>query len=128
MKISYADQQQVCNLCAGPGHIFRVCPLRGKCFQCGVEGHLSQNCPQRAGYRAGDDVGEPDSTLSALLAPQAESDLHDNQLDELSQSILGPVLAAAPTPLVRTYLVMMCRIPLMMMLTKLVMQMTMLMT
>ena len=60
VKISYAGQQQVCDLCATPGHVFRVCPLRGKCFQCGVEGHLSRICPQRAGYRAGDDVGEPD--------------------------------------------------------------------
>jgi len=78
VKISYAGQQQVCDLCAAPCHIFRVCPLRGKCVQCGVEGHLSRNCPQRAGYRAGDDVGEPDPTLFALVAPQAESDLRDN--------------------------------------------------
>ena len=78
VKISYAGQQQVCVLSAAPGHIFRVCPLRGKCFLCGIEGHLSRNCPQRAAYRAGDDVREPDPTLSALVAPQAESDLRDN--------------------------------------------------
>ena len=40
VKISYAGQQQVCDLCAAPGHIARVCPLKGKCFQCGLEGHL----------------------------------------------------------------------------------------
>ena len=82
-----------------------MCLLKGKCFQCGLEGHLSRNCPQRAGYRARDDVEEdvPDPTQAeaaahALGAPQAESDedLRDNQLDELSQSILAPVLAGVP--------------------------------
>ena len=105
VKISYAGQQQVCDLCAAPGHIARVCPLKGKCFQCGLEGHLSRDCPQRAGYRARDDVTEnvPDPTpaeaaVRASGAPQAESDvdLRDNQLDELSQSILAPVLAGIP--------------------------------
>ena len=72
VQISYAGRQQVCVLCAAPGHISRVCPLRGKCFLCCIEGHLSRNCPQRAGY-----VGEPDPTLSALVAPQAESDLRE---------------------------------------------------
>ena len=105
VKISYAGQQQVCDLCAAPGHIARVCPLKGKCFQCGLEGHLSRNCPQRAGYRARDDVEEvvPDPTPAtagarASGAPQAKSDddLRDNQLDELSQSILVPVLAGVP--------------------------------
>ena len=102
VKISYAGQQQVCDLCAAPGHIARVCPLRAKCFQCGLEGHLSRNCPQRVGYRARDAVEEnvPDPTPAeaaarASGAPQAQSDvdLRDNQLDELSQSILALVLA-----------------------------------
>ena len=103
VKISYAGQQQVCDLCVAPGHIARVCPLKGKCFQCGLEGHLSRNCPQRAGYRARDDAVEvvPDPTPAearASGAPQAESDvdLRDNQLDELSQSILAPVRASIP--------------------------------
>ena len=105
VKISYAGQQQVYDLCPAPGHIARVCPLKGKCFQCGLEGHLSRNCPQRAGYRARDDVEEvvPDPTPAtagarASGAPQAKSDddLRDNQLDELSQSILVPVLAGVP--------------------------------
>ena len=46
VKISYAGQQQVCDICD-------ISPPWGKCFQSGVEGHLSRNCPQRAGYRAG---------------------------------------------------------------------------
>ena len=105
VKIAYAGQQQVCDLCAAPGHIARVCPLKGKCFQCGLEGHLSRNCPQRAGYQARDDVVDvvPDPTPAeaaarASGAPQAEAeeDLRDNQLDELSQSILAPVLAGVP--------------------------------
>ena len=105
VKIAYAGQQQVCDLCAAPGHIARVCPLKGKCFQCGLEGHLSRNCPQRAGYQARDDVEDvvPDPTPAeaaarASGAPRAEADedLRDNQLDELSQSILAPVLAGVP--------------------------------
>lgn len=103
VKISYAGQQQVCDLCAAPGHIARVCPLKGKCFQCGLEGHLSRDCPQRAGYWARDDAEEdvPDATPAetrASGAPQAESDvdLRDNQLDELSQSILALIRAGIP--------------------------------
>ena len=103
VKISYAGQQQVCDLCAAPGHIARVCPLKGKCFQCGLEGHLSRDCPQRAGYRARGDAVEdvPDPTPAEARAsgvPQTESDVdvRDNQLDELSQSILAPIRASIP--------------------------------
>ena len=103
VKISYAGQQQVCDLCAAPGHIAWVCPLKGKCFQCGLEGHLSRDCPQRAGYRARGDAVEdvPDPTPAearASGAPQTESDVdvRDNQLDELSQSILAPIRASIP--------------------------------
>lgn len=78
VKISYAGQQQVCDLCAAPGHIAQVCPLSGKCFQYGLEGQLSRNWPQRAGCRARDDVEEdvPDPTPAeaaarASGAPQA---------------------------------------------------------
>lgn len=50
VKIAYAGQQQVCDLCSAPGHIAWVCPYRNKCFQCGLEGHFSRDCPQRDGY------------------------------------------------------------------------------
>ena len=103
VKISYAGQQQVCDLCNESGHIARVCPLRGKCFQCRQEGHLSRDCPERAGYRDEETVVARDPTpaeaaASASAASQAvssEVDLRDNQLNELSksQSILAPVLA-----------------------------------
>ena len=59
VKICYAGQQQVCDLCAPRGHIAQVCSMRGKCFQCGLEGRLSRNCPHRVGYR--------DSTPAACL-------------------------------------------------------------
>ena len=44
VKVAYAGQQQVCDLCHAPGHIARACPLRDKCFQCGPEGHFSRAC------------------------------------------------------------------------------------
>ena len=81
----------------------RVCPLRGKCFQCGLEGHLSHNCTQRAGYRARDDVvteaRDPTAEVAASVSATSQKvDLHDNQLDELSQSqsIVAWVLARVP--------------------------------
>ena len=76
--------------------ILRVCPLRGKCFQCGLEGHLSHNCTQRAGYRARDDVVTEarDPTAEAAVSVSATSqkvDLHDNQMNlaSLSPLLLG---------------------------------------
>ena len=83
---------------------FAIC-VRPQAILHGLEGHLSRNCPQRVGYRARDDVEEdvPDPTLDeaagrASGTPQADSDddLWDNQLNELSQSILAPVLAGVP--------------------------------
>ena len=44
----------------GPWPYFSGVPLEGQMLSVRVEGHLSRNCPQRAGYRAADDVGEPD--------------------------------------------------------------------
>ena len=89
----------MCDICAAPGHIARVCPLRGKCFQCQREGHLSRDCPERAELRVRDEDPTPaEAAASASASPRQESDvdLRDNQLDELSQSILPPVLARVP--------------------------------
>ena len=51
VKIAYAGQQQVCDLCDAPGQIAQNCPYRNKCFQCGLKGHFSRNCPQLVSYR-----------------------------------------------------------------------------
>ena len=61
--------------------------MKDNCFQCSLEGHLSQDCPQRVGHRARDDVEEdlPDPTTAEAAArssgaPQTKSDddLWDN--------------------------------------------------
>ena len=41
VKVVYAGQQQVYDLCQVPGPIARTCPFHDKCFQCGLEGHFS---------------------------------------------------------------------------------------
>ena len=51
VKIAYAGQQQVCDLCDAPGQIAQNCPYRYKCFQCGLKGQFSRNCPQLVSYR-----------------------------------------------------------------------------
>lgn len=48
----------ICDLCQVPGPIARTCPFGDKCFQCGLEGHFSQECPQRIGYRDRDAVSD----------------------------------------------------------------------
>ena len=75
VKIAYAGQHQVSDLCKASGHIAQARPLQGKCFLCGLEGHLSHNCPQRA--------------VVSVLATSQKVDLQDNQLDELSQTQSG---------------------------------------
>lgn len=84
VKIAYAGQHQVSDLCKASGHIAQARPLQGKCFLCGLEGHLSHNCPQRA--------------AASVSATSQKVDLRDNQLDELSQtqSSLARVLAGVP--------------------------------
>ena len=119
VKIAYAGQQQVCDLCDAPGQIAQNCPYRNKCFQCGLKGHFSRNCPQLVSYRdrvsvldeldptpaeaAGRavaaaaaaldaDIDLSDSKLTTSVGPTPSStlDSHDNQLDELvSQSLLS---------------------------------------
>ena len=50
VKIAYAGQQQVCDLCDAPGHIAWICPYRNKCFRCGLVGHFARNSPQLVSY------------------------------------------------------------------------------
>ena len=59
-----------------------MCPLRGKCLRCRQEGHLSRDCPERAGYRDRDEktIEARDPTLaeaaaSASAASQAVSSI-----------------------------------------------------
>ena len=83
--------------------MLRVCPLRGKCL-CAIMRQVSlQPTLERAGYRARDDVVTEarDPTAEAAVSVSATSqkvDLHDNQLDELtqSQSTVTWVLARVP--------------------------------
>ena len=119
VKIAYAGQQQVCDLCDAPGQIAQNCPYRNKCFQCGLKGHFSRNCPQLVSYRdrvsvldeldptpaeaAGRavaaaaaaldaDIDLSDSKLTTSVGPTPSStlDSHDNQLDELVSQSLRP--------------------------------------
>ena len=69
VKIAYAGQQQVCDLCDAPGQIAQNCPYRNKCFQCGLKGHFSRNCPQLVSYR--DRVSVLDELDPPLLKPLA---------------------------------------------------------
>ena len=121
VKIAYAGQQQVCDLCAAPGHIARACPYRGNCFTCKLAGHLSRDCPERhgrdsdavdptpaeaAGQRLGlqdcdaVDVSDPTSAETAgrpaasMDAPAADAD-DDDSVDGVSISSVV-VSAAGP--------------------------------
>lgn len=69
--IAYAGQQQVCDLGNAPGHIARACPYRNKCFQCGLEGHLSRDCPKKDGYRDRDSVADVPGPTPAEAAGRA---------------------------------------------------------
>ena len=99
VKIAYAGQQQVCDLCDAPGHIARACPFRGKCFTCGLQGHLSRDCPQRLGYRDRDAVDAPDPTPAEAARNDAPvTDAGDaDSLDGVSVSS-AVVAAAGPAP------------------------------
>ena len=71
VKVAYAGQQQVCDMCDAPGHITRNWPDRNRCFGCGQEGHFSRNCPQRQIHRDRDDVTtapDPTPAEAAVLA------------------------------------------------------------
>jgi len=97
VKIAYAGQQQVCDLCSAPGHIARVCPYRNKCFQCGLEGHFSRDCPQRIGYRDRDSVHDPTpaEAAAATAAAAAPSDRNDVPLRDETDSLDGVSLTSA---------------------------------
>ena len=75
VKVAYAGQQQVCDMCNAPGHIARNCPDRNRCFGCGQEGHFSRNCPQRQISRdRDDDSAAPDPTPAEAAALAASAD------------------------------------------------------
>ena len=109
VKVAYAGQQQVCDLCHAPGHIARACPLRDKCFQCGLEGHFSRDCPQRPGYRDRDAVLDASDPTPAEAAGRsaARNDspvtdaVPDGDADSLDWvSVSSAVVAAAGRALV----------------------------
>ena len=106
VKVAYAGQQQVCDLCHAPGHIARACPLRDKCFQCGLEGHFSRDCPQRLGYRDRDAVLDPSDPTPAEAAgrsaarndPPVTDAVPGGDADSLDGvSVSSAVAAAGPT-------------------------------
>ena len=74
VKVAYAGQQQVCDMCETPGHIARNCPHKNKCFSCHEEGHLARNCPRRQIRRDRDEVvttPDPTPAEAAVLAAGA---------------------------------------------------------
>ena len=74
VKVAYAGQQQVCDICHAPGHIARNCPDKNKCFTCGQEGHFSRNCANRQIRRDRQDAStalDPTPAEAAVLAAGA---------------------------------------------------------
>ena len=108
-KVWYCGQPILCDICGG-GHVWRNCPLKGKCRVCNQEGHYARNCPNARG----DDWGDVDAPADPSSAAGGDGrdfelgsgsppfdDQRDNQLDELqsgpSQSILANVVAVEPS-------------------------------
>lgn len=92
VKIAYAGQQQVCDLCDAPGHIARNCPYRNKCFQCGPEGHFLRNCPQLINYR------DRDSVLDELDPTPAEAAGRAVSAAGAAAAVLSESTDAPPRP------------------------------
>ena len=104
VKIAYAGQQQVSDLCDAPGHIARNCPYWNKCFQCGLEGHFSRDCPQRDGYHDRDSVQDPTpaEAAAAVTSTAATSDSNDaltcDEADSLDGVSMSSAIVAAAGP------------------------------
>ena len=98
VKIAYAGQQQVCDLCNAPGHIALGCPYCNNCLQCGLEGHFSRDCPQHDSYRDCDSVPDPtpaEVAATVAAAAAAPSDFNDTLLCNYADSLDGLSVASA---------------------------------
>ena len=93
-RLWYRGQPLVCNLCAVQGHRSENCPNKDKCRKCGKTGLFAQNCTFDGS--AGDSADFPHLALSSQSVEASVSRdssdsqlLKDNDLDLLqSQSIL----------------------------------------
>ena len=90
-------------------HIARNCSYQNKCFQCGLEGHFSQNCPQLTNYHDCDSVldeldptpaeaaGRAVSAAGAAIPSESTDALPRSDADSLDGVTVSSVLNASDT-------------------------------
>ena len=71
VKVAYAGQQQVCDLCQGPATLRVPAPFRWD-----LEGHFSRDCPEMNGYRDRDAVSAVPDPTPAEAAGHAAANAH----------------------------------------------------